>query len=52
VNILARPDLPPLGVRRVSLGGALAGAAAQRLLGQLLADGDFRAAGEASATNR
>lgn len=50
VNILLRPGLAPLsemaalGVRRISLGGGLAGAAyafTQRLLTELKADGDF-----------
>ncbi len=50
VNILSRPDLisfaelAALGVRRVSLGGGLAGAAygqARRALAKLKADGDF-----------
>jgi 2-methylisocitrate lyase-like PEP mutase family enzyme len=53
VNILARPGLPPLaelaklGVRRVSLGGALTGAAyghARAMLAQVRADGDVAAA--------
>jgi 2-methylisocitrate lyase-like PEP mutase family enzyme len=56
VNILVRRGLAPLaelatlGVRRVSLGGALAGATygfARRALAQLKADGDFGLAGEA-----
>jgi 2-methylisocitrate lyase-like PEP mutase family enzyme len=54
VNILSRPDLPSfetlkgLGVRRVSLGGSLAGSAyghAKRVLADLKARGDFAAAG-------
>jgi 2-methylisocitrate lyase-like PEP mutase family enzyme len=56
VNVMVRPGLAPLsdlaalGVRRVSLGGALAGAAygfARRALAQLRADGDFGFTAEA-----
>jgi 2-methylisocitrate lyase-like PEP mutase family enzyme len=56
VNILVRPGLPPLarleaaGVRRVSLGGSLTGAAyghAQRVLAELKTGGEFGFVAEA-----